>query len=63
VEAVDEKSSCGATWICQFVVYNHDLEITMRIRFWQNQYIQQERKMHREVGGGNRTRNIIYARV
>ena len=29
VEAVDEISSCSATWICQFEVYNHDLEITI----------------------------------
>jgi len=36
VEAVDEMSSCSATWICQFEVYNRDLEITretMRINF------------------------------
>jgi len=53
VEAVDEMSSSSATWICQFEVYNHDLEIitrvTMKIRFWQIQYIQKEIKMQREV--------------
>jgi hypothetical protein len=30
VEAVDKKSGCSTTWICQFEVYDHNLTPNMK---------------------------------